>query len=62
MMISPVSFAMNGRKPSPTDLKRARELDAALYDLLKALHEAIESNDAIDDAYMTLLSLDTWRR
>jgi hypothetical protein len=51
-----------GRKPSPTDLKRARELDASLYDLLKALHEAIANNDAIDDAYVTLLSLDTWRR
>jgi hypothetical protein len=50
-----------GRKPSQSDLKRARELDGKLYELVGKLHELIRVNDAVDAAYITLLSLDHGR-
>jgi hypothetical protein len=50
-----------GRRPSPADLKRARELDGRMFDLMRRLHDLVETNDKLDAAYLTLLSLDHGR-
>ena len=49
------------RRPSPEDLKRARALDARLGDLMRKLHIMINENDAVDEAWLTLQSLDIGR-
>jgi hypothetical protein len=52
----------HGSRPSPKDLKRGRELDAELSELMQTLHESLRINDGIDNAYLTFLSLDSRRR
>lgn len=46
------------RRPSANDLKRARELDRRLGDLVRELHTIVNENDAIDEAWLILQSLE----
>jgi len=49
------------RRPSATDLKRARALDLQLGDLVRELHTIVNENDMIDEAWLTLQSFEMGR-